>query len=437
MQNFLYRILNLQKGEFFLLLYSFLFMFLLFASYGILRPIRDALGLQGGSEELKWLFLGTFIATLLCSMLAMWLSGFVKRKLYIDCIFAFFTLNLLCFFVAILNIAPESEYFVYLSRTFYIWVSVFNIFIISSAWSLLVDVYSKERSQRLFGIIIAGVSLGGILGASLVSFLKGLFETQNFILISMVFLALATILKYLIVQESFKLLGKSDDKSNPLQALKERFSKPIGSKNPFVGFELIIKSPYLMAFVGFILLLTSVSTFLYVEQGRIIEELFPRSSEGYREARAAAFANIDLIVQSASFFIQFFLTSRIVKLIGLKWLLSSLGLIISIGFIVLAFTHPAFLPIVVVMSIRRIGEYALIRPGREMLFVPLDSESKYKVKNFLDTVVYRGGDAISAQVEGAIATIGIPAVLIAGAGISLQWSILGWYLGKKYEKELG
>ncbi|RDU58636.1 hypothetical protein [Helicobacter sp. MIT 99-5507] len=88
-QNFLYRILNLQKGEFFLLLYSFLFMFLLFASYGILRPIRDALGLEGGSEELKWLFLGTFITTLLSSLLAMWLSGFVKRKLYIDCIFAF------------------------------------------------------------------------------------------------------------------------------------------------------------------------------------------------------------------------------------------------------------------------------------------------------------------------------------------------------------
>ncbi|RDU57113.1 MFS transporter [Helicobacter sp. MIT 00-7814] len=458
LRNAFYKMLNLQKGEFVLLLCSFIFMFLIFASYGILRPVRDALGLENGSENLKWLFLATFVTMIVFSLLAMWLSGFVKRKLYIDCIFVFFTLNLLCFYVAMRAISDTSPYFIHLSSVFYVWVSVFSLFIISSAWSLLVDLYSKERSQRLFGIIIAGVSLGGIAGASAVNLLtKFNLQIHNFILISMLLLALALVFKHFIVSATFKLLSKSDDSSNPLGALRERFSKPIGSKNPLAGFSLIIKSPYLMTFMGFILLLTSVSTFLYLEQSRVIEELFPKNMEGYKEMRASIFASIDFIVQSVSFVIQFFLTSRIVKYIGLKWLLSSLGVVIAFGFVWLAFVHstpfpPAepyilsifgmdftlyldFLPIAVVMSIRRIGEYALIRPGREMLFVPLDSESKYKVKNFIDTVVYRAGDSLSAQVEGAIAKVSVVGVLFVGAGVSLAWSALGWYLGKRYEKE--
>ncbi|MGI0406854.1 NTP/NDP exchange transporter [Helicobacter himalayensis] len=457
-RNIFCRMLNLQKGEFVLLLCSFIFMFLIFASYGILRPVRDALGLENGSENLKWLFLATFVTMILFSLLAMWLSGFVKRKFYIECIFIFFTLNLLCFYVAMRAIPDTSSYFIHLSSVFYVWVSIFSLFIISSAWSLLVDIYSKERSQRLFGIIIAGVSLGGIVGAATVISLKQYLQTPSFILISMLLLALALVFKHFIISEAFQLLSKSDDSSNPLDTLQEHFNKPISSKNPFSGFSLIIKSPYLMAFMGFILLLTSVSTFLYLEQSRVIQELFPKNMEGYKETRASIFASIDLIVQSVSFFIQFFLTSRIVKFIGLKWLLSSLGVVIAVGFVWLAFVHstsfspasepyilsilgmdfnfyPHLLPIAVVMSLRRIGEYALIRPGREMLFVPLDSESKYKVKNFLDTVVYRAGDSLSAQVEGAIAQVSIMGVLFVGAKVSLVWSGLGWYLGKKYETQ--
>ncbi|WP_300899845.1 hypothetical protein [uncultured Helicobacter sp.] len=177
------------------------------------------------------------------------------------------------------------------------------------------------------------------------------------------------------------------------------------------------------------MLLTSVSTFLYMEQARIIKALFPT-----KEARMAAFANIDFIVQTLSFIIQIFFTAKIVECLGLKWLLSMLGFVISIGFIILAFTHPAFLPFIIVMCIRRVGEYALVKPGREMLFVPLDSNAKYKVKNFLDTVVYRGGDALSAQIEGALVKISVSAVLLCGAIISFVWGLLGLFLAKKYDE---
>ncbi|KAA6234546.1 MFS transporter [Campylobacter sp. LR264d] len=424
MKDYFYKIFSFNMEEFKLLFYATFFIFILFASYAMLRPIRDALGIHNSQEALKWLFLGTFILMIFSSFLAMYLSGAVKRRHYIDIIYYFFTINLILFFIALSLLDENSKGFTYFAYIFYIWVSVFNLFIISSAWSLLADLFSKDRSKRLFGIISAGASLGSIIGSLSVSLLSTFLSLHNFIFVCIFLLLLAIITKNLLIKESFSLL-----EDNQKEIFNLRFEKSIGSKNPFEAIFLIIKSKYLLAFVAFILLLTSVSTFLYMEQARIIKELFPT-----REARIAAFANIDLIVQSASFIMQCFFTAKIASL-GLKWLLSLLGFIISLGFICLVFTHPAFLPFVIVMSIRRIGEYALVKPGREMLFVPLNASEKYKVKNFLDTVVYRGGDALSAQIEGFLAKISLTCVLLTGALISFVWGLLGVFLAKGYDKK--
>lgn len=419
--TFLQKVFSLKDGEFKLLALSFAFIFALFSSYSLLRPVRDALGLSGGESNLKWLFLATFIACIIASLALMWLSTRVKRRFYIDFVLVFFGLNLLAFYGAMRGIASDSAEFIWLCRIFYVWVSVFNLFTFSSAWSLLSDIFSKEASQRLFGIIAAGASLGSIAGAASVKFLVAHIGTSNIIFASMILLGIALVLKYAMIAELSRF--------ESAQSLA-RFDKTIGAKNPFVGFSLIIKSRYLLALCAFVLLLTSVSTFLYMEQARIIKELFPT-----REARVAAFANIDLIVQSSALFIQIFLTAKIAQFFKLTTMLGALGFVIGFGFIVLVFTHPAFLPFVIVMSLRRVGEYALVKPAREMLFVPLSSDEKYKVKNFLDAVVYRGGDALSAQVEGIFASIGIMVVLLVGAGISFVWGILGVLLGKEYQRK--
>ena len=420
MRDFIYKLLSLKEGEFKILALSCGFIFMLFSSYAILRPMRDALGLEGGQEELKWLFLATFIACILASLLLMWLSTKIKRRFYTDCVFVFFALNLLVFYALMQVFTPHTPEFIWLSRVFYVWISVFNLFAFSSAWSLLADVFSKEASGRLFGIISAGASLGSIAGASSVSILVANLGVANLVFLSIALLLVGIALKNLILRElrhfeSIESLG--------------RFEHTIGSKNPFAGFQLIIASKYLLLLCAFILLLTSVSTFLYMEQARIVREVFPT-----REARIAAFATIDLIVQTSALLIQIFLTAKIVKFFGITSLLSILGFVIALGFVILSFTHPAFLPLAVVMSIRRVGEYALVKPGREMLFVPLDSDSKYKVKNFLDAVVYRGGDALSAQAESILANVGILCVLLSGAVISFIWGLLGVFLGKNYEK---
>lgn len=418
--SFFNKMLNLKDGEFKLLILSFGFIFVLFSSYALLRPIRDALGLEGGKDELKWLFLATFLSCIVASLVLMWLSTRVKRRFYADFVFIFFALNLICFYIAMNSFAEKSVGFVWLARVFYVWVSIFNLFAFSSAWSLVADIFTKEASQRLFGIIAAGASLGSIAGASSVKFLVAHIGVSNLVFTSVILLVLGVVLKNLMIKE----LEKFEHKEN-----LARFDKTIGAKNPFVGFSLIIKSPYLLALCAFILLLTSVSTFLYMEQMRIIKEIFPT-----REARTAAFANIDLIVQVSALIIQIFFTAKIAKFFKLTALLSTIGFVVSVGFVVLAFTHPAFMPLVVVMSIRRVGEYALVKPGREMLFVPLSSDEKYKVKSFVDTVVYRGGDAISAQLESALAHISIVCVLLVGAFISFVWGVLGVFLGKRYEK---
>lgn len=437
----LMRIFSLKEGEFKLLILSFSFIFVLFSSYSLLRPIRDALGLSGGDDELKWLFLGTFLACIASSLALMWLSTRIKRRFYIDFVLVFFGLNLLAFYVAMSLIEPQSSEFIWLCRIFYVWVSVFNLFVFSSAWSLLSDIFSKEASLRLFGIIAAGASLGSIAGSASVRYLVEHIGTSSFILASMILLCLALALKHAMISDIFKHAQVAHSRNpqtsqtasqnpQPSQNPLERFDKTIGAKNPFVGFSLIAKSPYLLALCAFVLLLTAVSTFLYMEQMRIIKETFSS-----REERVAVFATIDLVVQSLSLFIQIFLTAKIAKFFSLSALLSTLGFVISIGFVVLCFTHPAFLPLAVVMSMRRVGEYALVKPGREMLFVPLSSDEKYKVKNFIDTVVYRGGDALSAQVESALFSLGISVVLLVGAGISFVWGILGVFLGRKYQQK--
>ncbi len=437
----IYALLSLRKGEGRLLLASAGFIFTLFASYALLRPIRDALGLHGGADELKWLFAATFGATLAGSLAAMWLSGSVRRRLYVDVIFAFFALNLLGFWAA-MRIYPEgSDGYAVLCRVFYVWVSVFNLFVISSAWSVLADVFSKDASRRLFGVVSAGASVGSAVGAGFVSFARGV-DTSAFIFAAVLGLALALKLKNHVIALGAELAEReavsnlnanSNLNINSTAAAREeyerRFAAPLPSKNPLEGFKIIVKSRYLLDFTLFMLLLTSVSTFLYMEQARVVSATFAS-----REERVSAFATIDLVVQSASLFIQIFLTAKIAQFCGLKWLLSLLGFALAGAFILLAFTHPAFLPLAIVMSARRIGEYALVKPAREMLFVPLDGESKYKVKNFLDTVVYRGGDALSAQLEGALFKFGAGATLVGGAVVCALWGWVGLRLSKKYEE---
>lgn len=417
------RAVNAESGELPAVLAGFALFFCLFAGYFMLRPIREAMGITGGVSNLQWLFSATFVVMLLAVPLFAWLNSKVPRIQFIDWVYGFFCLNLLAF-VLLFRLDHDS---VWLARVFYVWISVYNLFVVSVAWSLMADVFDAAQARRLFAFIAAGASVGGLCGPLLSTLLVGYVGESGLMLMAAVLLGVAISLKrYLMGWREGRGAGR------PGAQASESPRRPVAG-NPFSGLTRLLRSRYLLGIGAFILLLTSVSTFLYFEQARLVAALFPDRAEQVR-----VFGVIDFVVQAGALSAQLFITGRLAQRLGVRVLLALVPALVSLGFIGLALA-PTFAMLAGLMIVRRIGEYAFVRPGREMLFAPLDAESKYKVKNFIDTVVYRGGDALSGWAKAGLDMLGQGTWLIAvvGAFCAALWGLLGWYLGGRADAQAG
>ena len=417
------RAVNAESGELPAVLAGFALFFCLFAGYFMLRPIREAMGITGGVSNLQWLFSATFVAMLLAVPLFAWLNSKVPRIQFIDWVYGFFCLNLLAF-VLLFRLDHDS---VWLARVFYVWISVYNLFVVSVAWSLMADVFDAAQARRLFAFIAAGASVGGLCGPLLSTLLVGYVGESGLMLMAAVLLGVAISLKrYLMGWREGRGAGR------PGAQASESPRRPVAG-NPFSGLTRLLRSRYLLGIGAFILLLTSVSTFLYFEQARLVAALFPDRAEQVR-----VFGVIDFVVQAGALSAQLFITGRLAQRLGVRVLLALVPALVSLGFIGLALA-PTFAMLAGLMIVRRIGEYAFVRPGREMLFAPLDAESKYKVKNFIDTVVYRGGDALSGWAKAGLDMLGQGTWLVAvvGAFCAALWGLLGWYLGGRADARAG
>ncbi|PAF50993.1 hypothetical protein BKH43_03230 [Helicobacter sp. 13S00401-1] len=393
--------------DFKILSISFAFLFSIFCSYSILKPLRDTLATVGALHDIKWLFMATFIFSLVAVFAGMYLSARVKRGSYIVIIFLFFTLNIFLFYIFFISYGET----LWGARVFFVWASVFNLFVISTGFLLLADRFDKDTSKRLFGIIFAGASLGSIIGALFTSLLSKFTSIENLLLVSALLLLIAAFLSTLLLKGA-----KSKD-------------LVINPKNPFNGISLILKSKYLLLIAGFILLTTAANTFLYIEQARVVKLVFHS-----REERVSVFANIDFIVQTLSLLIQIFFTGKVAKRLGISFLLVIVPLVLAFGFVVIAFSHPIFYIFVIFMIIRRVGEYAFIKPGREMTFVVLSEEEKYRTKSFFDTALYRFGDMGSSWLESLLSHIGVKVALFGGAFLCLLWAYNAFMLSRFYKK---
>ncbi|UPK88898.1 MFS transporter [Pseudomonas sp. A2] len=406
--------LNIQPGEGPAVIAGLLLFYLLFTGYFMLRPVRETMGVAGGVDNLQWLFTGTFITTLACLPLFGWLASKVQRRYILPWTYGFFASNLLLFAVLFAR-NPEASW---AARAFYIWLSVFNLLSISLAWSVLADLFSTAQGKRLFGLLAAGASLGGLSGPILGTLLVAPLGHAGLLVLAAALL-LGSIGATLYLQRWRKL--------NPLPAQAERAdSRPLGG-NPFAGATAVLRSPYLLGIALFVVLLASVSTFLYFEQARIVSETFTD-----RTRQTQVFGLIDSVVQALAILTQVFLTGRLARRLGVGVLLVAVPLVMAAGFLWLALA-PVFAVFVVVMVVRRAGEYALVRPGREMLFTVLPAEDKYKAKNFIDTVVYRGGDALSGWLKRALDVMGeYPQLaMLIGTLIALGWALTGGVLGRR------
>lgn len=342
--------------------------FLLFAGYFMLRPVRETMGVAGGVDNLQWLFTGTFIVTLLALPLFGWVVARARRRRILPWTYGFLASNLLAF-ALVFAVQPDN---LWVARAFYIWLSVFNLLSISLAWSVLADLFSNEQAKRLFGLLAAGASLGGLVGPILGTLLVGVVGHAGLVLLATLFLLGS-------IGAATYLQRWRDRAPLPAEAEHPR-SRPLGG-NPFAGAGEVLRSPYLLMLALFVVLLASISTFLYFEQARLVAQTFTD-----RTRQTQVFGLIDTVVQALAILTQLFFTGRIARRMGVGVLLVAVPLVMVAGFLWLALA-PVFAVFVVVMVVRRAGEYALVRPGREMLYTVLPAEQKYRAKNFIDTVV--------------------------------------------------
>jgi AAA family ATP:ADP antiporter len=395
---------------------GFALFFLLFASYFMLRPVRETFAIAGGVDNLQWLFTATFIATLIVVPLFGWVSRRVSRRRLLPATYGFSAVVMIGFAASLLA-SPEN---VWIGRAFYVWLSVFNLFVISIAWSLMADIFRTDQAHRLFGQIAAGASLGGLAGPLLSTVLVAPLGHAGLLLLSTALLLSTLACVGFLVRWSDR---------QPHGRAPETWQRPIGG-NVWAGLGLILRTPYLLAISAFVLLLTVVSTFLYLEQARIMAEVFP---DPVRQTQV--FGTIDAVVQALTIGVQVFLTGHVARRLGVRTLLCTVPLLMVLGFglLAVATSFPVF---VAVMILRRVGEYAFVRPGREMLFAPVDRETKYKAKNAIDTVVYRAGDLLGAWTNTAVLFIGPPAAVMgAGAAVAAMWGVVGYAIGRRHDRE--
>ena len=415
MQQRLMKWLKLEPGEGVAVAWAFAYFFLLLASYYILRPLRDEMGIAGGIARLPWLFTGTFIAMLAAVPLFGFITARLPRQRFLPLVYGFFILNLLLFHAAF-QIEGWREV---TARTFFIWASVFNLFVVSVFWSFMVDLFNSAQGKRLFGLIAAGGTAGAITGPTLTALLVVPVGPVNLLLLSALLLAGAVLCIHQLGQWSAR---KAPAPTHEPQQQQE----PLGG-SIFAGLTLIVRSPYLLGVALFMLLFTTLATFLYFEQAHIVAQSFDNSAE-----RTRFFALLDLGVNTLTVLIQVLITSRLLTRLGVAGSLALVPLLSACGFALLALT-PVLAALAGFQVLRRAGDYAITRPAREMLYTVVDRETKYKAKNALDTVVYRGGDALAGWLFTGLKSLGLGLAAIAwlAVPIALAWAAVALWLGRR------
>jgi AAA family ATP:ADP antiporter len=398
---------------------AFSCVFFMFSSYSILRPIRETMGLTSGVETLPALFWGTFVAMLALQPIYGWLTSRFRRTVFLPWVYLFFILNIVAFYAWF--VAQQDH--TWISRVYFIWVSVFNLFVVAVFWSLMADVFTREQAGRLFGFIAAGLSLGGLFGPFLGKQLAQPIGTINLLLVSAVLLAigLAFMLRVLAWH---RVHGTTQQPAAEGEARQDPDANLGGGA--LAAFRQVASSPYLALIAVFVLLLTWVSTFLYLEQQALVAVTFTD-----RDARTEFFNTIDFWVQAASLAVQVFLFGRLYRWLGFRALIALVPVAMMLGFTALALV-PTFAVLVGVMIVRRVGEYSIARPSRDTLYTVVTREEKYKAKSLIDTFVYRGGDATSASLHALVKStfgLGLSGIAWIGAGIAAAWALVALRLG--------
>lgn len=408
--------LGVKREEFVPLVWAFVYFFCLLCGYSILRPVRDEMAIEGGLKHLPWMMTATFLTMLAATPLFGWLSARCSRYRLLLIVYAFFIVNLLAFYALMMShLYPE-----WVARSFFVWLSVMNLFIVSVFWSFMADLFTPEQGARLFGVIAAGGSSGALAGPLITTGLTFIVSVPVLMLASMVFLTLCLGCIYRL------------DRWGREQSVHHQLRPGDPLRGSFLaGIRLTMSSPYLLGICGYLAFLTMTATFLYLEQTRLVSEYLDQP-----EARTRLFSSLDFTTGLLTWLTQMFVTKRVISRFGLVAPLLFLPVISLIGFLGIAL-WPTLGVYAVFSVLRRVGEYALSKPAREVLFTVVSREEKYKAKNFIDTAISRGGDASTAWLVTAVKALGATPTHIAWVLVPLMgvWAWLATALARQLNEE--
>jgi AAA family ATP:ADP antiporter len=398
---------------------SFLFVFTLMAAYFIIRPVRDAMASDWTRAETSFLWTLTFFFSVIAVSLYGYVISRVDFRKVVPGVYIFFSASFAAFYFGSQAISDPTL----VDKSFYVWLSVFSLFHVSVFWSFMSGLFSKEQAPRLFAGIASGASIGAIVGPAIPTFFADDIGVMNLMLISAAMLLIP-------VPIIGKLQGlKSTELGNADLEADLSDAKRLG-RNPFSGFKLLFSNPYLLGISVFILMYVTMSTFVYMEQREML-------SIYERPERAQILGGIDLIVNSLAILTALFATGRITTRFGMATTLALIPFMMVGGWLVVA-AVPLLAVVLGLQVARRAGNYAITKPGREMLFTLVDDETRYKAKPVIDIVVYRGGDMATAWFHTALREVfalSLTGVALVAAVIAAVWAFAGIYLGRNYNRD--
>ena len=418
--SLLRRVVDVRPAEIAATLASFAFFFFVLSSYFILRPVRDLIAVGTSPTRLPWLFAGTLVTMLVANRLFAALVVRLPVRRFVPITYHFFAANLLVFFVILRATGGGLAAARGLGIVFYIWTSVYNLFITSVFWCFMADIFRSEQAKRLFGFIGVGGTLGSITGSTLCAELAARIGVVNLFLVSMVLLEAAAMIVLRFPAAPRAAASVDDVKEDPTRDAR------IGG-SVWAGITSLMRSPYLLGIAGFQILYTIGSTFLYFEQAGIVRTTFASA-----EARTVALAHIEQAVQTLTILTQIFFTGRVIRWLGLGTALALLPAMSALGFSALGLT-PVFATLVVFIVLRRGTNFAITNPAMEVLFTVVSREDKYKAKSFIETFIYRAGDQIGAWTYAlfAVLGLGLGGAAFAAVPFALAWLVLGVWLGRR------
>ena len=409
-------LVRIEKDEMTQVIWSFVYFFCVLASYYILRPLREEMGVASGVDQLHWLFSAVFVVMLLLVPVYGWISSRFPRRKFLPRVYLFFVCNLLIFYIVFEN----SDRALLAKQVFFVWVSVFNLFVVSVFWSFMSDIFDTDQAQRLFGIIAAGGSAGAITGPVLTAVLVNNIGVNTLLLVSSMLLmgAIFSIDRLLSVMHSRLRIERVD--IHPI--------KPIGG-SVIAGARLVFQSHFLFLIAIYTILATMSGSILYMQQADIVSSLYESPAQ-----RTQLFALVDFTVNTLTVILQIFLTGRIATKFGAGKAVRILPVMVFAGMMILSLS-PGLGVVLWVQIMRRATAFSIAIPSVNMLFTVVSQEERYKAKNFIDTVVYRFGDLCSSWMFSLLKASGFGLVIISmvGAIFGVVWISVAIVLGKEFE----